>query len=480
MPTAKSVKKEGEIDLITFVGNIFKYNEFDFDRELEAIRKSTYDDYLREISDSYYNFVRASDFRSLIIHEQTHLLDLTATLWGVEYNIRKIRVLEETTEERVSVFKLNYSELQCIHKEYAIEIKNFNYKDVVDFKHEYEFSDKFGVLLFIILIDKKGQRRRIPLTMLSLFEGHAFANEQLRKINDIKLISNKNFKDKFIKLIESDYYSYINDPNNHEYNILIMLATIHMERFGLNRKQILYFFSAISGFILNISSIGLSVLSSRVLEFVNSELKYCIRADLCRNQLRHFLAFYTILRTYEYLNHRSNVTKKKDLIRMLKIQPLTLIGLVWNGFSGGNLSNYNPLDDFDIDIHLSRFNNCAYLKTKEIFSKSKENYFNFKSQGYVLLDLSDYYLLDMYRDYDNYEIKPKNKTIIFDKRFNIDIENYFEDDSEHIELSCLVDNDVFINSQKFHLSLMDAILLNLDVDYQRMINPNTVGVIPFY
>ena len=54
--------------------------------------------------------------------------------------------------------------------------------------------------------------------MLSLFEGHAFSNEELRKINDIKIITNKDVKNKFINLIESEYYSYLNDPNNHEYN----------------------------------------------------------------------------------------------------------------------------------------------------------------------------------------------------------------------------------------------------------------------
>ncbi len=75
----------------------------------------------------------------------------------------------------------------------------------------------------------------------------------------------------------------MSDPNNHEYNILIVLATIHMEKFGLNRKQILKFISAISGFSLNISSIQLSILANRVFEYINSELKYYIKADLCRN-----------------------------------------------------------------------------------------------------------------------------------------------------------------------------------------------------
>ena len=158
MPTAKSVKNFGEIDLITFVGNIFKYESFDFDDELLAIRSGNYDEYLKKISGNFYSFLRASDFRALIIHEQTHFLDLVASLWGIEYNLRKIRVLDEISESRVSVFKLNYSELQCIHNEHQINLNNFSYKSVETFKHEYEYSDKFGVLLFIVLIDQKGKQ----------------------------------------------------------------------------------------------------------------------------------------------------------------------------------------------------------------------------------------------------------------------------------------------------------------------------------
>lgn len=377
MPTAKSVKNFGEIDLITFVGNIFKYESFDFDDELLAIRSGNYDEYLKKISGNFYSFLRASDFRALIIHEQTHFLDLVASLWGIEYNLRKIRVLDEISESRVSVFKLNYSELQCIHKEHQINLNNFSYKSVETFKHEYEYSDKFGVLLFIVLIDQKGKQSRIPITMLSLFEGHAFSNEELRRINDIKIITNKDVKNKFINLIESEYYSYLNDPNNHEYNILIMLATIHMEKLGLNRKEILQFFLAVAGFTFNLYSSGISILANRVFEFIKSELKYCVKADLCRNQLRHILAFHTILRSYEYINHPYNRHKKKELIGLIKISPLTFINIMWNGYSGGALSEYEILGGIERSSLIGNFNDFDYKRTKEIFSKSMKIQYNF-------------------------------------------------------------------------------------------------------
>lgn len=390
MPTAKSVKNFGEIDLITFVGNIFKYESFDFDDELLAIRSGNYDEYLKKISGNFYSFLRASDFRALIIHEQTHFLDLVASLWGIEYNLRKIRVLDEISESRVSVFKLNYSELQCIHKEHQINLNNFSYKSVETFKHEYEYSDKFGVLLFIVLIDQKGKQSRIPITMLSLFEGHAFSNEELRRINDIKIITNKDVKNKFINLIESEYYSYLNDPNNHEYNILIMLATIHMEKLGLNKKEILQFFSAVAGFTFNLYSSGISILANRVFEFINSELKYCVKADLCRNQLRHILAFHTILRSYEYINHPYNRNKKKELIGLIKISPLTFINIMWNGYSGGALREYEILGEIERPSLIGNFNDFDYKRTKEIFSKSIENSIQFHSDGYILNHLEDY------------------------------------------------------------------------------------------
>ena len=69
-------------------------------------------------------------------------------------------MLDETSENRVSVFKLNYSELQCMHNEHKIILNNFSYKNVETYKHEYEYSEKFGLLLFIVLIDKKVNKQK--------------------------------------------------------------------------------------------------------------------------------------------------------------------------------------------------------------------------------------------------------------------------------------------------------------------------------
>ncbi|HEO1823222.1 hypothetical protein VXO67_11015 [Acinetobacter baumannii] len=479
MPTAKSVRKDGEIDLITFVGNIFKYEEFDFDRELEAIKISNYDNYLKEISDNYYSFMRASDFRALIVHEQTHFLDLTATFWGIEYNLRKIRVLDEITTERVEVFKLNYSELQCMHNEYNISFENFSYKDVESFKHIYEYSEKFGVLLFIILTDKNGIQKKVPVTILSLFEGHAFSNEELRRINDIKIITNREVKSKFIDFIEKEYYSYLNDINNHEYNILLILSTIHMERFGLKRKEILAFFSAVAGFTFNLYSSGISILANRIFEYIGSKLKYCVKADLCRNQLRHILAFHTILRSYEFINHPYNRHKKKYLIDLVKKQPLFFIFNMWDKISGEELNKYRFLDEIEMPMYLKMFDEYNYDKTKEVFKRSAENSKKFKNNNYVLHNLDDYYLLDMYRDYLKYDIKPENRIIRFSKSIDINIEEYFEEDEEHLLLSCLVDDEVFKKTNKFHLDLEGAINLDLESRKQALLNPDTVFNIIF-
>lgn len=480
MPTAKSVRKDGEIDLITFVGNIFKYDEFDFDRELEAISSSNYDKYLGEIGDNYYSFMRASDFRALIVHEQTHFLDLTATLWGIEYNLRKIRVLDEITTERVEVFKLNYSELQCMHNEYNISFENFSYKDIKSFKHIYEYSEKFGVLLFIVLIDKNDIQKKVPVTILSLFEGHAFSNEELRRVNDIRIITNREVRSKFIDFIEREYYSYLNDINNHEYNILLILSTIHMERLGLKRKEILAFFSAVAGFTFNLYSAGISILANKIFEYIDSELKYCVKADLCRNQLRHILAFHTILRSYEFINHPYNRRRRRDLIDMIKTRPLSFVFNMWDEISGGELKKHQYLGEIEMPIYLKFFDEYNYSATKKIFKRSSENSNKFKNSGYILHNLDDYYLLDMYRDYINYDIKPKNKIINFSKSIDINIEEYFEEDEEHLLLSCLVENETFKNATKFHLDLKGAIELDLINRMQAISNPDAAFNAMFY
>ncbi|EHU1525364.1 hypothetical protein A1E70_RS02385 [Acinetobacter baumannii] len=186
------------------------------------------------------------------------------------------------------------------------------------------------------------------------------------------------------------------------------------------------------------------------------------------------------MRSYEYINHPYNRNKKKELIGLIKISPLTFINIMWNGYSGGDLREYEILGGIERPSLIGNFNDFDYKRTKEIFSKSIENSIQFHSDGYILNNLEDYYLLDMYRDYENFDVKPENQIIKFNKRIEINIEEYFEQDEEHELLSQIVDNEIFKTTTKFHLDLQSAIDLEIRNKVQAQLDPNAVFISTFY
>lgn len=183
------------------------------------------------------------------------------------------------------------------------------------------------------------------------------------------------------------------------------------------------------------------------------------------------------MRSFEYINHPNNKSIKKELISLLKNQPLTFINIVWNGLSGSELSKCKSLENFDIGIHLKRFKNDYYLTTQEIFNHSMGNFCKFKEDGYVINDLYFYHLIDMFRDYNDFDIKPENSIIYFNKRVDIDVMNYFNEDDEYIKLSNLVENDVFKSTQKFHLDLKSAIAMHMNTLSQVATNPDARAIL---
>ncbi|HAV3168866.1 TPA: hypothetical protein JH957_001673 [Acinetobacter baumannii] len=152
---------------------------------------------------------------------------------------------------------------------------------------------------------------------------------------------------------------------------------------------------------------------------------------------------------------------------------------MWDKISGEELNKYRFLDEIEMPMYLKMFDEYNYDKTKEVFKRSAENSKKFKNNNYVLHNLDDYYLLDMYRDYLKYDIKPENRIIRFSKSIDINIEEYFEEDEEHLLLSCLVDDEVFKKTNKFHLDLEGAINLDLESRKQALLNPDTVFNIIF-
>lgn len=86
----------------------------------------------------------------------------------------------------------------------------------------------------------------------------------------------------------------------------------------------------------------------------------------------------------------------------------------------------------------------------------------------------------MYRDYENFDVKLENQIIKFNKRIEINIEEFFEQDEEHELLSQIVDNEIFKTTTKFHLDLQSAIDLEIRNKVQAQLDPNAVFISTFY
>ncbi|WP_017196888.1 Arc family DNA-binding protein, partial [Acinetobacter venetianus] len=156
MYSASSFDAEGKIYFTNLISYIHKYSDQDMSEFLNSLKNNSHDEYIKSIKNEYQLY-RVIDFKSLIIHEQTHFLDLTSSLWGLEFSIRKNNVFltKNNVEEQknaLNVFSLNYSELLKMHRPLN---KNdnllFDYRKVINYKHFYYYDENVGVCLEIQL-----------------------------------------------------------------------------------------------------------------------------------------------------------------------------------------------------------------------------------------------------------------------------------------------------------------------------------------
>lgn len=315
MFSASTLDAEGKIYFTNLISYIHKYSEQDFSLFLLSLKNNKYDEYIQLISDEYHLY-RIIDFKSLIIHEQTHFLDLTSSIWGLEFNIRKNNCIlskknSEEQENALDVFSINYAEILKMHRSFN-ENKNslFDYRKVINYKHFYHYDKCVGVSLEIQL-NYKNSSISVPVSMLSVLESHAFSNEYLSKYADASQIENRNIRRKITKQIDENYIEFMNNPIYHEYNILLKLINIHYSKLGLNVVQNLKLCSAIMGLCIDMGGMMMSSISNNIYKAIESHYKYSIKADWMRGSSRHILAMKIILLMYDYVKSLKISEKEK-------------------------------------------------------------------------------------------------------------------------------------------------------------------------
>ncbi|ENV37474.1 hypothetical protein F959_01597 [Acinetobacter venetianus RAG-1 = CIP 110063] len=461
MYSASSFDAEGKIYFTNLISYIHKYSDQDMSEFLNSLKNNSHDEYIKSIKNEYQLY-RVIDFKSLIIHEQTHFLDLTSSLWGLEFSIRKNNVFltKNNVEEQknaLNVFSLNYSELLKMHRPLN---KNdnllFDYRKVINYKHFYYYDENVGVCLEIQL-NYKNSSISVPVSMLSVLESHAFSNEYLSKYMDASKIKNLKIKQKIINQIHENYINFMNNPIYHEYNILLKLIDIHYSKFGLNIIQKLKLCSAITGLCLDMGGLMMSSISNEIYKTIGSHYKYSIKADWMRGSSRHILAIKIILLMFDYIKSLKKVSEIQKMKNLLKYNPLNAI----NNFIEKLTTSYESLktiEKIEKETYLNILQKKPFAKSNIIFSNSLENNAAYINSQYVLNSLNNYRLLMMFRDDEDLV----HNFIEFPLTFAINIEVY-SNEPETEELS-IIDEILTIDKlKKFHMDNLEA---------ERMVNAN--------
>jgi hypothetical protein len=219
----------------------------------ELFNRST-DDMFRiiNIDDAKELHGRELELYQTYVHEMTHFIDSTTTLWGLEFICRMYRWFNEKTPQYLEVLALNDAEI-TMHKNLSEEDfeLTLNFKEI---KFSLEYSDTVGIFVHFHYLSELGEPlQSIPLSMLSIFEGHAYAQE--------KLIVCKIYEDNddFISLgiLNREINEQISQLRSSEYTGLLGLTMQLLPNVKLSRK--LELICIISKFCFNAPALFLAM-----------------------------------------------------------------------------------------------------------------------------------------------------------------------------------------------------------------------------
>ncbi|QBC45570.1 hypothetical protein [Iodobacter fluviatilis] len=337
--------ENGVFDFFDYTITIKKYSEEEkvkFEKSITHADKKPQEEIKEQIEN-----------RSLIKHELTHFTDLTSTNWGMEYIIRKGLVINainkrdyEKTKQAIDVFMINASELQMHSK--LIPKQDNEPLFFTKIEHALDYSPEYGTFIWIYFKDGDSITCSTPLSMLSVLEAHAFANETISQLSDVEKID-----DQFTKIITRNYFietfkATLKDKKLSEYTSLIILTRHHFPE--LTHIELLKLVCASCKFSLNADDFTMSQLANYFTHSIKNEtLGENICHDMRRGASRHLITFKVILFLYGWLHHdESNKSKK---IELLKTQPHVAILELWEAL-GGIITITKPDDDWD-------FNGCV-------------------------------------------------------------------------------------------------------------------------
>jgi hypothetical protein len=278
--------------------NLHTHGEYDYASQVIELNNELFnrskDDISRiiNIEDVKELHGRELELYQTYVHEMTHFIDSTTTLWGLEFTCRMYRWFNDKSPQYLEVVALNDAEItmhQNLRKE-DLEL-TLNFKEI---NFSLEYSDTVGVFVHLHYLSEFGEPlQSIPLSMLSIFEGHAYAQE--------KLIACKIYEDNedviSLGILNREINEQISELKSSEYTGLLGLAMQLLPNVKLSRK--LELICIISKFCFNTPALFLAMTPEDLLREIFSgapqDYVSSLKMELSRGANRSSLALVILL-----------------------------------------------------------------------------------------------------------------------------------------------------------------------------------------
>ncbi|MCX8878120.1 hypothetical protein NOL18_13340 [Vibrio parahaemolyticus] len=317
-------------------------------------------------------------------HETTHLLDCTSTLWGMEYTCRMYNWFSTQSEEYLKVISLNDAEIQMHSHLLKVPSK---FRRLLKLKYSLEHDESCGVFVHIHYLDEYSDViQSTPITMLSLLEGHAYAQEQLLSCElydkEVDIVSSA--------LLSSKVSEDIGSLNCSEYSCF--LALINQLFPELKLRQQLLIMILISRFSLNTPTFFIGSFSEYILRHIfhgaPEELISTLKMEMSRGMHRSSLCLVLLL----CLAIHSETTRKiDDTTSLREIENILLKVYQRKDQSIDDVKNelqthYNL--EFELLLELLEEKGAYLAHSLAIQFKDKDWYFD----DFSALELPDFFL----------------------------------------------------------------------------------------
>lgn len=325
MKAFSTAQINGSYDFFTGIITLDRFSESDTDLVKRALAELPPPNLTEEAND-------LRDIRALVKHEMTHFLDHVTTLWGMEFLarrsflIRSIKNNHPDASRRAKVYLVNAIELQ-MHSDLVIIHKNVPFDQCNISRHALQYTEEHGAFIIVKFFRDDDLICDIPLSMLSLLEANAIANEYLSRFDDLTEMS-PDVLSVAEATVERKLLKVLNEPSLSEYSVLIRLAKMHFP--FLDTRQLLKYISALANFCLNLSHFSMGTINEWIRHsFENQRIGNGIWADLSREMSRHVVAFKTILFMYPWIDS-APTRLKRGHIELMKIDPYGAIEKFWH------------------------------------------------------------------------------------------------------------------------------------------------------